>query len=190
MKLLLSFVLSALLPLVASADVSSSHMGLPAEMPASEPPRWSFLIGMSSASLIDDTPGSSQEIGGGLSLSTHYSLDDHFVNQYVAVGGGLSLLKTEAKGSTAFGGYSSNYTREILYGYVEGTPIRHHIDNMMLTGSASVGLMSSAGARSGPNLYFGAAFGLALNHQTGVRLDTKVSPDFNSLNTLSLVGYY
>lgn len=174
------------------ATTGASLMSAPAETAASEPPRWQLSIGQASASIAGDSYY--QESGSGLNFAASYSLDDYFVNQLVAVGGGVTYLRDNASSGYDFKTNSSVF-RNLSFLFAEVSPIRYKIGAVTLVGSGAYGILSNRGYGDGTtggriDGFVSAALTVNLENKIGLRLETKSHNNFASLSTVSLVGYY
>ncbi len=154
---------------------------------------WSFALGYSNYTGTYRAPNTgSMETGRGLDLDLSYQM-----NSLVSFGGGFAQIKSLYQNLDNGDYFYSNSMVEsrsnllVLSAYAGLTPIRYKISNVEFTAAVQAGMIS-ANFYQAANVadFFGAQFGVNFENQIGLRLGTKIGSSIDSINTLSLVGYY
>jgi len=153
-------------------------------------PSWKFQIGQTSAEYTAESGAK----GKGLSVGFGYQ-----ISQLFGVGASYANIKTER--TTNEYDYYSETNFEAKYSEnanlftssLEVTPIRYDYKDVAFGASLLMGMISVKDTVP----FYGAAMTVSLNKQIGISLDTKVriqnpksNSQLDSLNQLSLVGYY
>lgn len=137
-----------------------------------------FQLGQSQLELNNSASGS------GLTLGMAYEFADLFA---------IGASYTDFKVSHAY--YYSNFTSmRIGSAYAEIIPVQYEFSKVKFMGAIQMGSQTNfattpeEGKRS--DFFYGAALTASLNQQIGLSLDTKVSSEYKSMNSFSLIGYY
>lgn len=178
----LSFAASAQSTTVAvpanQNTASAAHMN-----ELSGTPEWQFQVGLSNYTGNENSSG--QATGRGLLLGATYD-----VMENLGVGGTFTEYKVTQDGS----GMRFSDTIDSLAGFAEFKPIRYTFEHeMSLQASLLAGLLFQRQLnernQSSP-FFYGAALTMAFNNQIGGRVEMQVSREFQSLTSVSVVGYY
>ncbi len=136
---------------------------------------WSFLIGKSMMQL------NQYEKGNGLTIATTYNF-----TPLIGAGIGYTEFKTFDQE------FQTHSDLHLLNSFVSLTPIHYDFGNMQFLGGLQVGLSSADFSNNSNNsgFYYGASAALNIENQVGFSIETKTSRLFDTVNTLSMIGYY
>lgn len=152
---------------------------------------WNFNLGYSQ---FNQDFGTSTRKGSGITLELQRKFWDVFY-----VGGSYTNFNTDTQGIGSYSGqeFTSSSNADMI-----GLSLEAHVIRMPLPShSEFFAAVEAGGVTSGPqttpganvigsNPYYGAAIGLNISNQMGLRADIKSMRDYRAFNTLSLVGYY
>ena len=154
-------------------------------------PNWKFRIGQANGNF-----GSSEtDQGKGLSVGLAYQ-----INSLFSLGATYSKMKVEHsyvsydEYTNERTEYKSSESLNVMTADLGITPIRYEYKDVQFAGSVLLGA-SGIGTDVGP--YYGAGLIVSLNQEIGVGFNTKVrvnnpkiENEFETLNEVSLVGYF
>jgi hypothetical protein len=106
------------------------------------------------------------------------------------MGGSYTKFKVKQSGNYYSGYYSDTKDVNFYTANLELTPIRYNVGKIDFAGAIQFGGARSEDYSNSDTFFYGASVTASLNKQVGISLDTKVSDNFNSMNTISMVGYY
>ena len=134
---------------------------------------WNMQIGRSGYTGEFNEKASGLTVGAGYQINELYSVGAQYTN----------FKYDEADSGEGF---------DVLALQGQATPISYTNKKMEFGCSLLAGFAPNISRYDSKkqSFYYGAALTAKFNQQIGVSLDTKVSKDFNSINGLSLVGYY
>lgn len=172
-----------------SLPATSTYLG--ADQASKKDPSWKFLIGRSSIEYDATTNYYSfgdreTASANGLAIGASYEF-----NRFFGIGGSYANFKVKRNYTSETYSYSDTVDVDHYTTFVEITPIRYGLSEFDLAAALLMGAAQNTYfTEYKTSFFYGASVTASFNKQLGINFNTKISKEVDSLNTVSLVGYY